>query len=335
MWLRRAFLLVLATSFACSCKRSSSQEVVVYTSIDQPFSEPILKDFERETGIHVRPVFDTEETKSTGVLNRLIAEADSPQADVFWSGDPVRPFVLIRRGLVAPYVSPEAAKVPASFKDPGGLWTGGAARIRVVLVNRNLVSPQDRPRSMKDFLAPRWKGRTAIANPVFGTTTMHVAALFVTWGEEPAREFLAALKANDVRVASSNGEVKRLVSTGEVAFGLADTDDGSEAVKEGAPVDVVYPDQDGAGTLAVPTSLVLLKGAPHPEAGKRLIDNLLSAKTERALSLSAAHVPVRTDVDPAPGVRRLSDLRTMSVDYGRVGEAVERFQPFFREWAGL
>jgi iron(III) transport system substrate-binding protein len=125
------------------------------------------------------------------------------------------------------------------------------------------------------------------------------------------------------------------VSSGEVAFGLADTDDASEAIKEGAPVEVVYPDQDGAGTLAIPTSLVLINGAPHPDAGRRLIDYLLSAKTERALSVSAAHVPLRTDVEPAPGVRRLSDIRTMTVDYERVGEAVERFQPFLREWAGI
>jgi iron(III) transport system substrate-binding protein len=335
MRFRRELLLALAASLLCGCRQSNTREVVVYTSIDQPFSEPVFKDFERQTGIHVRAVFDTEETKSTGVLNRLIAEAGSPQADVFWSGDPVRPFVLIRRGLVAPYISPEAAKIPASFKDPAGMWTGGAARIRVVLVNKKLVPPQERPHSMNDFLEPRWKGRTAMANPVFGTTTMHVAALFAAWGEERGREFLTALKDNGLRVASSNGEVKRLVSTGEVAFGLADTDDASEAIKEGAPIEVVFPDQDGPGTLAVPTSVVLMKGAPHPEAGKRLIDDLLSAKTERALSLSAAHVPLRADVEPAPGVRRLSEIRTLSVDYGRVGEAVERFQPFFREWAGL
>lgn len=333
---RAMCLLVTASALLAGlgCQRNV-REVVVYTSIDQVFSEPILKDFERETGIRVRPVFDTEETKSTGVLNRLIAERGSPQADVFWSGDPVRPFVLIRQGLVTPYISTEAAKIPLAFKDRDGRWTGGAARVRVLLVNKNLVSAEERPRSLKDFLSPRWKGRAAIANPVFGTTTMQVASLFVAWGEGSARDFMTAMKANGVRVASSNGEVKRLVSSGEVAFGLADTDDASEAIKEGAPVEVVYPDQDGAGTLAIPTSLVLINGAPHPDAGRRLIDYLLSAKTERALSVSAAHVPLRIDVEPAPGVRRLSDIRTMNVDYERVGEAVERFQPFLREWAGI
>src|SRR6266850_910728 len=77
-----------------SCRPTSSRTVVVYVSEDQVFSEPILKDFERETGIAVKSVFDTEETKSTGVMNRLIAEKDNPQADVYWANEPVR-FALV------------------------------------------------------------------------------------------------------------------------------------------------------------------------------------------------------------------------------------------------
>jgi iron(III) transport system substrate-binding protein len=70
---------------------------------------------------------------------------------------------------------------------------------------------------------------------------MHAAALFSTWGEADAKAFFQAMRANGVRVASSNGEVKRLVASGEVAIGLADTDDAHEAIEEKAPVDVVWP----------------------------------------------------------------------------------------------
>src|SRR5262249_288440 len=120
--------LVIVALVGC---KSTPNEVVVYTSVDQVASEPVLKDFEAQTGITVRAVDDTEEAKSTGVLNRLVAEADHPQADVFWSGDPVRPFVLIKRGLVEPYVSPNAAGIPAAFKAGDGTWTGFSARARV------------------------------------------------------------------------------------------------------------------------------------------------------------------------------------------------------------
>src|SRR5262249_12868641 len=69
---------------------NETQSVVVYVSHDEVFSEPILKDFERETGIRVRAVYDTEETKSTGAMNRLIAERNNPQADVYWANEPIR-----------------------------------------------------------------------------------------------------------------------------------------------------------------------------------------------------------------------------------------------------
>ena len=73
---------------------SNIQTVTIYVSEDQVFSEPILKDFEKETGIKVRAVFDTEEAKSTGAMNRLIAEKDNPQADVYWANEPIRANLL-------------------------------------------------------------------------------------------------------------------------------------------------------------------------------------------------------------------------------------------------
>jgi iron(III) transport system substrate-binding protein len=327
--------MVLVGLLALLCCKSSAREVVVYTSVDQPFSQPVFAAFEKQTGIRVRAVYDTEETKSTGVVNRLIAEAAHPQADVFWANDPVRPFLLVERGLVEPYAAPNAAGIPAQFKAADGTWTGLAARAHVLLVNTQKVSPADVPRSIKALADPRWKGQSAIANPLFGTTTMHVAALFAAWGDERATAFLNELKANDVRIASSNGEVKRLVATGEVALGLTDTDDAHEALADGAPVEVVYPDQDGDGTPIMPTVVVLLKGAPHGEPGRQLVSYLLSADVEGMLAASAAQMPLRAGVAVPKGVRAVGELRAFAMDYPRVARTMERIQPALRAWAGL
>jgi len=326
--------MILIGLAASTCGRGGP-EVVPYTSVDQVVSEPIFRDFERQTGVAAHAVFDTEETKSTGVLNRLLAEARSPQADVFWSGDPVRAFILIGRGLVEPYVSPNAAGIPEPFKATDGTWTGFAARARILLVNTRRVAAADRPASIRDLASPRWKGQAAMANPLFGTTTIHMAALFTAWGEEPARAFLREVKANDVRIASSNGEVKRLVASGEVAFGLTDTDDAAEAVKDGAPVAVVYPDQDALGTLVLPTAVVLIKGGPHAESGRRLIDALLAPATERRMAESAAHMPLRPGLTAGTDIRGLDQVRAMQVDYASVASAMERIQPVLRDWVGL
>jgi iron(III) transport system substrate-binding protein len=327
--------LVLAFAAGCDSCKSKRNQTVVYTSVDQVFSEPIFHHCEGAAGISVRSLFDTEETKSTGVLNRLIAEAEHPQADVFWSGDPVRPFLLVDRGLVEPYRSPNAATLPRELRAQDGTWTGFAARARVLLVNNNLISEADTPRSIRDLADPRWRGRTAIANPLFGTTTMHVAALFSAWGDEEAKAFLNRLKENDVRIASSNGEVKRLVVSGEIAFGLTDTDDAHKALDDGAPVRVVYPDQSGMGSLVIPTVVVLIKGGAHPEAGRRLIDCLLTAEVESRMAKSAAHMPLRPGVSVPENVRAVGSIKAMEVDYGSIARTMERIQPWLREWVGL
>jgi iron(III) transport system substrate-binding protein len=307
----------------------------VYTSVDQVFSEPVFQAFEKEARIRVRAVYDTEETKSTGVLNRLIAEAQNPQADVFWSGDPVRPFQLIKRDLVEAYVSPQAAGLPAGARAADGKWTGFAARARILLVNKARVPAGEMPKSIRDLANPRWRGQTAIANPLFGTTTMHIAALFSAWGEERTHAFLNELKTNGIRIASSNGEVKRLVASGEVSFGLTDTDDAHEALEEKANVEVVYPDQDELGVLVMPTSVVLMRRAPHADAGRKLIDYLLSAKVEQQMAEKAAHMPLRAGVATPANVRSAEGLRAMQVDYGRVSEQIEAQQGWLRQWVGL
>lgn len=328
-------LLIAVAMGLAGCEKEPRPEVVVYTSVDQVFSEPVFRAFERASGVRVRAVHDTEETKSTGVLNRLIAEADNPQADVFWSGDPVRPFLLVDRGLVEPYASPAAGAIPAQFKADDATWTGFAARARVLLVNRQRLGERRAPTSVADLVDPQWRGEAAIANPMFGTTTIHVAAWFSRWGEGKAKTFLTALKDNEIRIASSNGEVKRLVAAGEVVFGLTDTDDAFNAVDSGAPVDIVYPDQDGDGTLIMPTVTVLLRGGPNPEQARLLIDYLLSAEVEGLLAQSAAHMPLRADAPHPAHVRIASELRALPVDYRDVAVEVEQIQPWLRSWSGL
>ena len=108
----------------CGGTNVGSRQVTAYVSADRPFSEPIMREYEQRTGVRVDVVYDTEETKSTGLANRLLAEAQRPQADVFWSNEPVRTLVLKSRGVLAPYRSPAAQGIADTFKDPEGYWTG-------------------------------------------------------------------------------------------------------------------------------------------------------------------------------------------------------------------
>ena len=308
--------------------------VVVYVSHDQVFSEPILKDFQKETGINVRAVYDTEETKSAGTMNRLIAEKNNPQADVYWANEPIRAEVLRQRGIATPYVSPNAAGIPETFRDPNGYWTGFAARARVLIVHRD-VNPK--PTSVSSYTDPRWRGRTVIANPLFGTTTTQIAALFVLWGDERGRAFMRDLRDYGAKISPSNGDSADLVARGAFAFSLVDSDDVVNRMKQHQPIDIVYPDQgvDEIGCFIVPNAAVLIAGAPHPEAGKKLIDYLLSKDTERKLALSnAAQIPLHSGVTSPAELRPIESMKVMSVNYAEVAAKLQAIQPFLKKWVG-
>ncbi len=331
--IRLVLILLLAVGLN-SCRSASSKAVVVYVSEDQVFSEPILKDFERETGITVKSVFDTEEAKSTGVMNRLIAEKGNPQADVYWANEPVRAEALKQRRVSTPYASASAEGIPDQFKDPDHYWTGFSARARLLLVNaRSTVKPA----SVTAYTEPSAKGRAAIANPLFGTTTDYVAALFTVWGDDRAKTFMNDMKNNGVKTTTSNGESADFVAAGQVDFSLVDSDDAVNRKKQDKPVEIVYPDQDanGLGVLILPNAVTLIKGGPHPENGKQLIDYLLSKTTERKLAFAdCAQIPLHAGVDTPPEVRRIEDIKPMRVGYADLARKMEEIQPFLKEWTG-
>jgi iron(III) transport system substrate-binding protein len=332
-------ILTLAAAF-CGCAKSQSssdsKRVVVYSSVDEVFAEPICRRFEQESGIKVDLVPDTEETKSTGLLNRLIAEKERPRADVFWSGDPVRAAILKTKGVSAAYESPAAEGLPAEFSDAENHWTSFSARARVLIYNTDLVSEDNRPTSIHDLAAPRFEGQACLANPLFGTTSMHAAALFQSLGDDEAKKFFQSLVDNDVKILSSNGEVRRRVANGEFAVGLTDTDDVNVAIQEGKPVGFAYPDAAGLGTLLMPNAVVLIASGPNSDEGKRFIDYLLRADSEAALACSeAAQMPLRSDV-PLPDdfpFKPVAQLKTMSVDYGTLADKLDELtEGFLKQW---
>jgi len=325
-------VLACLAMFYVSCSTNSSDTVVVYTTVDQVFSEPVLKDFEDQTGIKVKPLFDTEETKSTGVLNRIIAEKDNPQCDVFWSGDPVRPNVLKYKGITTSYPSPVAEDIDANFKDDEFHWIGFSARARVLIYNTELLNPEEAPQSVFELTQKKYKGQVAIANPLFGTTSFHFASWFHVLGDEKAKEFLADLKKNNVVIAASNGDVKKRVSRGDVWCGLTDTDDAFEAIKEGAPVDIVFLDQNDLGSLIMPNTVSLIKNSPNNENGKKVIDYLLSRETEAKLAISCAQMPLHKGVKTPAAVPQLDNIMPMKIDYQKTAQKLEDIQEFLKQW---
>jgi iron(III) transport system substrate-binding protein len=325
-------LILAALLAATSAAAGAPGEVVVYATVDDVLAEQ----FTARTGIAVKLVPDTEETKSTGLLNRAIAEKNRPQADVFWNGDPIRAEILKLRGVSARYRSPNAEGLPAEYSDPEGYWTGFSSRVRVILYNTGRIREENAPKSIFDFVNDAGlRGSVCFANPLFGTTSMHAAAIFAALGDAAGRDYFEGLTRNRIKMVSSNGEVRRRVAEGDCAAGIADSDDAYEAIKDKKPVSVVYPDSGGIGTLLVPNAAVLIANSPNPENGKKFIDYLLSAETERVLAEGdAAQIPLHPDVKGPSSMRSLNELHPMKVDYHALAIKLDELsRGFLKQWA--
>lgn len=304
--------------------QDAQRTVTIYVSTDRVFSEPVLREYEKRSGIRVNTAYDTEETKSTGLANRLIAEQARPQADVFWSNEPVRTLVLKSRGVLAPYRSPSAEGIPPALVDPEGYWTGFSARIRVIAYNTKLVKPEEAPRSIFDLADPKWQGQVAMADPRFGSTSFHVAALYAMAGDEKMDDFFRRLKANGVRVVDGNSVVRDLVARGEVKVGLTDTDDVNVAIEDRQPIAMVLPDAVGLGVPVMPNMVSLIAKGPHPDEGRRLIDYLLSPDVERQLAESeAVQIPLHAGVPGPKNIPAIETFKPMTLDYTKAATRVE------------
>jgi iron(III) transport system substrate-binding protein len=225
--------------------------------------------------------------------------------------------------VLASYQSPEASDIPQIFKDPNGYWTAFSARIRVIAYNTKLV-PASPPASVLDLADPKWRGQVAIADPRFGSTSFHVAALYVTLGDEKADDFFRRLKANDVKIVAGNSVVRDMVVRGEVKVGLTDTDDVNVALQDGAPIAMMLPDQEGMGVPMMPNMVSMIAGAPHPDSAKRLIDYLLSHDVEAMLAKSeAVQIPLRPSVSGPANLPRIDTFKPMTLDYAKAAARVE------------
>ena len=326
---RRLVPVLVLTATLDGCRQPESTDnggrtVTIYVSTDRVFSEPVLREYEKRSGVKVNPVYDTEETKSTGLANRLLAEKPRPQADVFWSNEPVRTLVLKSRGVLAPYKSPSAEGIPAALVDPDGYWTGFSARMRVIAYNTKLVKPDEAPTSVFDLADPKWRGQVAIADPRFGSTSFHVAALYAIAGDQKMDDFFRRLKENGVRVVDGNSVVRDLVVRGEVKVGLTDTDDVNVALEDGQPIAMVLPDKEGLGVPVMPNMVSLIANGPHPDEGRRLIDYLLSSDVERQLAQSeAVQIPLHTGVPGPKNIPSIDRFKPMTLDYAKAAARVE------------
>lgn len=306
------------------CVPQPEDSVVIYSAADREYAKPILDAFaRRHAPTEVLPQFDVESTKTVGLVTRIESESERPRCDVFWNNEIMHTLRLEKAGLLQPIRWEIPSDWPASMRSKDKHWVGLAARARVLIVNRELLpAAEERPQGVAELADPKWKGRCGVALPLFGTTATHFAVLHEKLGAERAESLFRGIKNNAV-VLAGNKQVALAVSSGQLAFGLTDTDDALVELDAGLAIDIIYPDQQpqDLGVLRIPNTVAVLRGAPHPVAAAQLANYLVSEDTEARLAMGpSGQFPIRPNHPQPSRAQSTEPVRWMDADFSAAAE---------------
>ncbi|MFZ9880520.1 MAG: extracellular solute-binding protein, partial [Phycisphaerales bacterium] len=271
-----ALLPIGAAGLLGGCSRGPGRgSVVIYASADDVLARIVFAACTAATGVEIVPVFDTEATKNTGLEARLRSERDRPRADLFWSSEGFSVVRLAAEGLLAELPFEAWSQWPEAHRDPQRRWAAFSARARVVVTNRRQATP--RVHDWAQLASPDRRGLVAIADPRFGTTRAHLAALEQSWYAARAQGievptltgWLMGLRRGGVRVLpGGNAATVEAVAAGECAYGLTDTDDALAAIERGLPLVMTLPRTlpegvPGGGTMIVPNTIAKIAKVPR------------------------------------------------------------------------
>jgi len=203
--------------------RSSEDSLVVYCAHDAMFSESVLKNFEKETGIHVAVRYDTEATKSLGLVELIKREKDNPRCDIFWNNELLGIVELADMGLLEPYKGEGYKRIPEQYRDPDGMWVGFGARLRMYIINKDKMPATYE--AVDALLKSNDLSQVAIAKPIYGTTLTQYCVMWDEMGPDGLKEWHKSTRARGIRELLGNSTTREAVESGQLVLGYTDTDD--------------------------------------------------------------------------------------------------------------
>jgi iron(III) transport system substrate-binding protein len=317
-WIVYGFLVM--SLFASSVTRAQDT-LTVYSSVDEENAKKLLDAFSKATGVKVRFTF----LSSGPAVARIEAEKNNPQADV-WYGAPSENHVVLReKGLSQPYVSPNAKDLATKFKDPEGYWTsfymnplGFASNLKTL--EQKKVEP---PTSWADLLKPEFKGQVQAPSPqTSGTGYNMVAALVLIMGEEKALDYLKKLTPSIQTYTQSGTAPSKAAAIGQAGVGIQFIPAFLQLIEEGYSLKITFP-KEGVGFEA--PAISILKGAPHADLAKKLVDWSISLPGQAVLTDAKTYFfPVHPKAKLAKGLPSFDEIPTINYDAIWAGKEKKR-----------
>jgi iron(III) transport system substrate-binding protein len=303
-------------------------KIVWYTSLALPSAEKVAKLFEQAyPGIQV----EVHRTGSQRILQRVMQElqANIKNVDVIHTSDAGHFVLLKEKKLLMQYTPAGVDRFPAGFKDRDGYHYGLRATVNVIAYNTKIIPAAEAPRTWKDLLDPKWKGRLVTAHPGYsGVIATHVLALVHLHGWE----YFKQLAQNRVMLVQSAVDPAGVVASGERPVAANGGDYTFYQIKKkGNPVEIVYP-REGVPLVVSPTAIASF--APHPNAAKLFTDFTFTREVQQALADTEGLYTGHPEVTYPADKPKLSDLKLLPADPEELEKRSEEIKKRFVEFFG-
>ena len=284
---------------------TDTRELVVYSGRSKGLVHPIIKQFEKETGITVKVRYGN--TAQLAVA--LLEEGEKSPADLFWAQDAGALGAVSKQGLFQTLPESILSKVPDKFRNAEGMWTATSGRARVLAYSPERVKTEELPNSIFDLTDAKWKGRVGWA-PQNASFQAFVTAMRVLEGEEKAEEWLRGMKANGAESYPKNTPIIRGLAAGEIDLGLPNHYYLMRFKKSdsGFPVEQTFFAFGDAGNLVNVAGIGILKSSTHANEVNSFVEYLLSPKVQQFFISEVFEYPVTDAVIPSEKLLPLDEL---------------------------
>lgn len=294
------FIISLAVSvFSCGrANKEAARRLLIYT----PHGQDLLKDFvARYRQVHPEVEVQFLDMGSRQVLERVRAERNRPQADLWWGAAHTTFQVAAEENLLAPYHPSWADNVPATARDLQDRWYGTYETPEVIVYNSEVVRPEEAPKDWDDVLDARWRDKVLIRNPnpsdsmraIFGAMIWRFYKDSGT--PDKGYDWLRKLDTNVHEYTADGTLMMQKLARREGLISLWDMPDVRLSKEQKKlPVDYTIP---SSGTPVVIDGIAIVRGAPHEEEARRFYEFVTTPESLTLAAHSYYRLPARTDID--------------------------------------
>ena len=267
---------------------------------------------------------------------RIRTEKASPKADIFIGGSSEFHDPLGKEGLLEAYIAPNAKDIDAKFKEATGLWTGWYTGIFGFISNNTRLSEVggQKPATWDDLLDAKWKGKLILPDPVkTGGGYIFMATQIFRFNKDEAKamDFMKKLHANIAQYIPTSPGALTLIDQGQFVGCPNWAHDILTEKAKGNPIDLTIPTDTGFEVGAIS----IVKGTKSLAAAQALVNWSITKEAGELNVKLSNRGSTRTDVAPAAGSPKLSDVKLVNYDRQWATDNKDRLLKLWQQTVGL